>query len=137
MADDGGTTQRCPNCARLERRIAELEQRVAQLEQLLEKATRAQKRQAAPFSKGTMQQDPKKPGRKSGPRYGPKAHRPLPEQEPDEIIDVPLPEQCPDCGGPIEEEHVDRQFQVEIPRQPLVRRFDIHLGRCRHCGRHL
>jgi transposase len=137
MADDGGTTQRCPNCARLERRIAELEQRVAQLEQLLEKATRAQKRQAAPFSKGTMKQDPKKPGRKSGHRYGPKAHRPLPEQQPDEIIEVPLPEQCPDCGGPIEQEHVDRQFQVEIPRQPLVRRFDIHLGRCRHCGRRL
>lgn len=137
MADDTTTTLRCPNCARLERRIAELEQRVAQLEQLLEKATRAQKRQAAPFSKGTPKPDPKTPGRKPGDQYGPKAHRPLPEQEPDEIIDVPLPHACPDCGGLAEEDHVEQQFQVEIPRQPLVRRFDIHVGCCRRCGRRL
>jgi transposase len=137
MAGDAITTARCPNCARLERRIAELEERVAQLERLLENATRAQKRQAAPFSKGTPKQDPQKPGRKPGDHYGPKAHRPLPEEKPDEIIDVPLPEQCPECGGPAEEDHVDHQFQVEIPRQPLVRRFDIHVGRCRRCGRRL
>jgi len=137
MADDASTTTRCPNCTRLERRIAELEQRVAQLEQLLEKATRAQKRQAAPFSKGTPKEDPKKPGRKSGDQYGPKAHRLLPEQKPDEIIDVPLPRECPDCGGLAEEDHIDQQFQVEIPRQPVVRRFDIHVGRCRRCGRRL
>lgn len=137
MAGDASTTTRCPNCARLERRIAELEARVAQLEQHLEKATRAQKRQAAPFSKGTPQPNPKKPGRKPGDHYGPKAHRPLPEHEPDEIIDVPLPEQCPECGGQADEDHVDQQFQVEIPRQPIVRRFDIHVGRCRRCGRRL
>ena len=69
--------------------------------------------------------DPKKPGRKSGANYGPKAHRPLPEQKPDEIIDVPLPEQCPECGGQADEDHIDQQFQVEIPSQPIVRRFDI------------
>jgi len=80
----------------------------------LEKATRAQKRQAAPFSKGTGKPDPKKPGRKPGDHYGPKAHRPLPEQKPDEIIDVPLPEQCPDCGGPADEDQVDQQFQVRV-----------------------
>jgi transposase len=135
MADDASITTRCPNCARLERRIAELEQRVAQLEQLLEKATRAQKRQAAPFAKGTPKTDPKTPGRKAGDAYGPKAHRPRPEQEPDEIIDVPLPRECPDCGGLTEEDHVEQQFQVEIPRRPLVRRFDTHVGRCRRCGR--
>lgn len=110
---------------------------MAQLEQLLEKATRAQKRQAAPFSKGTPKANPKTPGRKPGDRYGPKAHRPLPEQKPDEVIDVPLPRECPDCGGLTEEDHIAQQFQVEIPRQPLVRRFDIHVGRCRRCGRHL
>jgi len=130
MAGDASTTARCPNCARLERRIAELEQ-------LLEKATRAQKRQAAPFSKGIPKPDPKKPGRKPGDPYGPKVHRPLPEQKPDEIIDVPLPDQCPDCGGQIEEDHIDQQFQVEIPRRPIVRRFDIHVGRCHRCGRRI
>ena len=123
--------------AELQARVTQREARIAQLEQLLEKATRAQKRQAAPFSKGTPKQDPKTPGRKPGANYGPKVHRPLPEQEPDEIIDVPLPDQCPNCGGLAEENHVDQQFQVEIPRQPLVRRFDIHVGRCRRCGRRL
>ena len=109
MSDDTSTTARCSNCARLERRIAELEQ-------LLEKATRAQKRQAAPFSKGTPKENPKKPGRKPGDHYGPKAHRPLPEQEPNEIIDVPLPERCPECGGLAEEDHVDQCLEHLLRR---------------------
>jgi transposase len=123
--------------AEKDRRIAELEARVAQLEQLLEKATRSNKRQAAPFSKGSPKDKPNKPGRKHGRKYGKKAHRPLPEQKPDEIIDVPLPEQCPDCGGDAEEDHIDHQFQVEIPRRPVVRRFDIHIGECLRCGRRI
>ena len=137
MANDPSTNKRCPNCARLEGRIAELEERVAQLERLLQNATRAQKRQAAPFSKGPPKANPQKPGRKAGDDYGTKAHRLLPEQKPDEIIDVPLPEQCPDCGGEAEEDHVNQQFQVEIPRKPIIRRFDIHVGWCRRCGRRL
>ena len=119
--------------AELQARVTQLEARVAELEQLLEKATRAQKRQAAPFSKGTPQPDPKTPGRKPGDSYGHKAHRPLPAQEPNEIIDVPLPRECPDCGGLTEEDHVDQQFQVEIPRQPFVRRFG-GIGRYRGCS---
>jgi transposase len=128
---------RCPNCARLEAKIAVLEKRVAQLEQLLEKATRANKRQAAPFSKRKPKAKPKKPGRKAGKAYGKKAHRlpPDSEQEIDEIMDVPLPNECPDCGGVVEDEDIEHQFQVEIPRKPLHRRFDIHIGRCRRCGK--
>ena len=64
-----------------------------------------------------------------------KAYRPLPEQEPDEVIDVPAPPQCPECDGKVQEDHIDHQFQVEIPRRPILRRFDIHVGRCRRCGR--
>jgi len=118
-------------------RVNTLETQVRKLTALLEQAQRTGKRQAAPFSKGTPKPDPKPPGRKPGEPYGPKAHRPLPEQKPDEIIDVPLPEKCPDCGGLTEEDHIEQQFQVEIPRQPLVRRFDLHVGRCRRCGRRL
>ena len=130
---------RCPNCARLEAKIAALEKRVAQLEQLLEKATRANKRQAAPFSKRQPKAKPKKPGRKAGKAYGKKAHRlgPDSEQEIDEIIDVPLPDECPDCGGAVEDEDIEHQFQVEIPRKPLLRRFDIHIGCCRRCGKRI
>jgi transposase len=53
----------------------------------------------------------------------------------DQTHDAPLPDACPDCGGPVEETHLDTQFQTDIPRQPVVRRFTIHCGRCRHCGR--
>ncbi len=95
------------------------------------------KRQAAPFSKGPPKDNPKKPGRKGGRKYGPKARRSLPEQEPDEIIDVPLPEECDACGGNVQEDHLDHQVQVEIPRRPIIRRFDLHVGTCQQCGRRI
>ncbi|MCH7840177.1 MAG: IS66 family transposase [Planctomycetes bacterium] len=59
----------------------------------------------------------------------------MPEQEPDEVIHVPLPEQCDECGGAVDEDHVDQQVQMEIPRRPIIRRFDIHIGTCRTCGK--
>jgi transposase len=36
------------------------------------------------------------------------------------------------------ETHVTQQFQVEIPRKPIHRQFNIHVGRCRRWvqGRH-
>jgi transposase len=120
--------------AELEAHIAKLEARVRELEALLEKAVRGTKRQAAPFSRGEPKKDPRPPGRKPGKDYGPKTHRPLPEQKPNEIINVPLPPTCPQCGGEVKEDRIDRQFQVEVPRQPMVRRFDIHIGCCRCCG---
>lgn len=129
---------------RLRQRVTELEGQVrqltAQVRELtaqVQEAVRASKRQAAPFSKGPPKANPKSPGRKAGTEYGPKAHRPLPEQTPDEIHEVPLPERCPDCGGPVREDHIDPQFQVEIPRKPLVRRFDVHVGQCLDCGRRI
>ena len=116
---------RCPNCARLERKIAVLQKKVAQLEQLLIEATRANKRQAAPFSKAKPKNNPQKPGRKASQNYGTKAHRQAPDpwQELDQIIDVPLPEQCPDCGGTVEQKGLVQQFQVEIPRRY---KFSVH-----------
>jgi transposase len=100
-----------------------------------DQARRRTKRQAAPFSKGPPNEQPKKPGRRAGERHGRHGHRPLPAPERvDEAHDAALPELCPDCGGPVEETHVDQQFQTDLPRQPVVRRFDIHCGRCRRCG---
>ena len=80
-----------------------LEVQVRQLSAQLQEALRAGKRQAAPFAKGPPKDKPKRPGRKGGAGYGPKAHRPIPEAEPDEVIDVPRPEVCPDCGGELRE----------------------------------
>ena len=126
----------CPGCRALERRVAELEAQLQRLTDLLERQRRAGKRQAAPFAKGPPKEHPKKPGRKPGQDYGPKAHRePPPPEQIDEVHQALLPAACPDCGGPLEEAHVDHQYQVEIPRKPVHRRFDVHVGRCAGCRR--
>jgi transposase len=46
-----------------------------------------------------------------------------------------LPSACPDCGGPLDESHVAQQFQVEIPRTPIHRQFNVHVGQCSRCHR--
>ena len=124
----------CPNCRRLQARIDELEERIRRLEALLEQSQRAGKRQAAPFSKREPKASSKKPGRKSGDEYGTHQRRAVPD-EVDEEYDAPLPECCPHCRGrTFRDERVCQQFQYEIPRKPLVRRFDIHVGTCVECG---
>jgi transposase len=37
----------------------------------------------------------------------------------------------------LDETHVAQQFQVEIPRKPIHRQFNIHVGRCRRCHRRI
>ena len=76
-----------------------------------------------------------RPGRKAGREYGRRYRRPLPEHV-DEVVEVPLPERCPRCGGGVEEGQTVSQFQTEIP-EPRVERieFRIHVGRCRRCRR--
>jgi transposase len=107
----------------------------ARLRAQLEAARRAGKRQAAPFSKGEPTQDAARPGRKSGERYGIKAHRRVPDHV-DEEIRVPLPEACPCCDGELEFEDEVDQYQEEIVEiRGHVRRFRIARGRCRRCGR--
>jgi transposase len=126
----------CAGCQALQRRLRDLQAGNQRLRRQLDEATRAGKRQAAPFAKGPPKAEPKRPGRKPGPDYGPKAHRqpPSPEQI-DEVHEAPLPRACPECGGPLDETHVAQQFQVEIPRKPIHRQFNIHVGQCRQCRR--
>jgi transposase len=121
----------------LEGQVAQLRVQVRELTARLEEALRANKRQAGPFAKGPPKDHPKPPGRKAGPDYGLKAYRPIPDGIPDEIIDVPLPDRCPHCAGPTAEERTACQFQTEIPRRAILRRFDIHIGHCRRCGRRI
>ena len=126
----------CPGCRALHRRVAELEAQLERLTRLLDQQQRAGKRQAAPFAKGPPAAQPKTPGRKPGAAYGTKAHRPPPA--PDQIAETyeaPLPAACPGCGGPLDETHVAHQYQVEIPRTPIHRQFNVHVGRCRGCNR--
>lgn len=126
----------CPGCQALEKRVAELEALVRQLLAENEALRRRGKRQAAPFAKGKTKSHPKKPGRKPGKDYGAQTQRQPPEKL-DEIIDVPLPNVC-SCGcDAIVETGVVQQFQTEIPRKPIHRRFDIRIGQCGNCGKRL
>lgn len=114
-------------------RIPKLIARIDDLERKLAEALRAQRRQAAPFSKGPPKEHPRTRGRKPGSEYGKIACRPIPERI-DEIIPVALPTSCV-CGGRIKHDHTVQQFQVEIPKKPIHRRFDIEVGYCQYCGK--
>jgi transposase len=120
---------------RLERERDRLRREIDRLTQALEAARRAGKRQAAPFSKGAPTPAPKRAGRRVGRRHGRHGHRRSPGQI-DEVIDVPLPARCPACGGDVRETRVAPQVQEDLPVvRPHVRRFDVHVGCCGHCGR--
>src|SRR2546426_10144241 len=82
----------------LGQRLEKAEKENERLRKLLEEALRSLKRQAAPFSKGKPKSDPKRPGRKKGLDYGPRAFRAVPDHV-DEEIPVSLPKKCPNCGG--------------------------------------
>ena len=119
----------------LEKRVAELEAKLQAVTDLLENAQRRGKRQATPFSKGAPKAAPKKPGRKAG---HPAAHRAIPDQV-DRTEEAPLPPACPDCGGPVVEDDLQTQYQIDIPRPiPVsVTQFNIHVGHCETCGQRL
>jgi transposase len=122
--------------AALRRRVATLEKAVATLQVALEASQRQGKRQAAPFSEGAPKDKPKRPGRKRGKRYGKRARlHPPPEDQIDQVHRAKLPEACPHCGCPsVQHTHDAVQYQIELPRKPIWRRFDIELGHC--CGCH-
>lgn len=121
--------------AQLERERDRLRREIARLTQALETARRAGFRQAAPFSKGVRTADPRRPGRKAGPAYGRQGQRPAPVRV-DVVQDVPMPSTCPHCGDQVDDTHVAAQYQEDLPPvRPIVRRFDVHIGRCRGCGR--
>ena len=98
----------------------QLRGRVGKLEGQLEEARRAGKRQAAPFSRGEPKSAPGRPGRRSGDEHGKHGHR-EPLGEVDEELDAMLAPRC-ECGGEIEEERSEFQYQDELPEPRLVRR---------------
>jgi transposase len=115
----------------LEQEQERLRQENEKLKRQLEEAQRASKRQAAPFSRGKRKENPKTPGRKPGSAYGRRHSKTIP-QKVDEVIAVPPPTQCA-CGGPLEVERIEPQYQQEIVRRTLWRRFDIPVCRCQVC----
>jgi len=126
-----------------ERRISELEEtistraeRIRELEDALEEPHRAGKRQASPFSNGEPEQDPKRPGHKSGDAHGRHGHRMAPAGPPDRELDASLPSCCPDCGGQLEHDRDTEQYQVGVGElKPVTTRSRVQVGRCKRCGR--
>jgi len=104
------------------------------LEQELEAARRAQHRSAAPFSRGRRKAQPKRNGRKPGAQYGEHHRRPIPSQV-DEQYRAAAPERCR-CGGRVIVDQTKTQYQEEIVRQKVVRRFEVEIGHCACCGKH-
>jgi transposase len=138
----GGCAQRDRHIASLTSRVNQLESELAALKSRLEATARAGKRQAAPFSKGAPKPEPKPPGRKSGDDHGIHFHRQPPPWI-DETLEAALPPCClgPECRGHVTFKEVVEQFQTEIPRRPIYRRFNVHVGECDRChkrvqGRH-
>jgi transposase len=122
----------------LRRRVADLEAQLQDLARRLEEALRAGKRQAAPFRKGPPKPAPKTPGRKSGVAHGRHGHRMAPPADAvQETHEATLPDACPDCGGGVAATGVVSQYQTEIPRQPILRQFHVHVGQCRRCGKRI
>jgi transposase len=117
----------------LERERERLREEIDNLRCQLEETQRANKRQAAPFSRGRRKEHPKPPGRKPGAAYGQRYCKlpPSPEQV-DEVIPVPLPERC-SCGGEVVFDCTGFQYQHEIVRKTFWRRFDVDIGHCEQC----
>jgi transposase len=119
----------------LQGQVDTLQAENTRLRDQLEQSQRAGKRQAAPFRKGPPKPNPKTPGRKSGDAHGRHGHRPPPAADQlDETLEAALPAACPCCGGGLVETAVTHQYQTEIPRQPLRRQFNVHVGQCQQCG---
>src|SRR5207302_4364136 len=116
---------------RLERERERLREENDRLRQQLEEAQRANKRQAAPCSRGTRKEHPKTPGRKPGAAYG-RRYCKLPPKQVDEIVPVPLPRRC-SCRGRVVFDRTESQYQQEIVRKTIWRRFDIDIGHCEKC----
>src|SRR5437016_7070908 len=119
----------------LRRQLEKAQAEIERLRKELEEALRSLKRQAAPLSRGKRKKrDRKRPGRKSGADYGKRVSRPVPERV-DEEIPVPLPKQSECCRAQTLYDETQSQFQEDIVKQTIVRRFDIQIGHCACCGK--
>jgi transposase len=116
---------------RLKQEQERLRRENERLKRQLEEARRANKRQAAPFSRRRQKENPKTPGRKSGSAYGRRYSKPVPKQV-NAVIAIPAPTQC-ECGGALKVESIESQYQQEIVRKTIWRRFDIPICRCQKC----
>jgi len=112
----------------LQRALAEIER----LHQQLGEEQRASQRSAAPFSQGDPKTRPQSAGRQPGAAYRQQAPPAVPNR--DRQIQLPL-RRCPHCHGPVILKNTLPQFQEDIVRMTIIRRYDAKVGTCACCGR--
>jgi len=111
-------------------RIEKLEGEVSHLGKELQTALRAEKRQAAPFRKSEVKENPKPRGRDKGH----KGHYRTASGEATESAESPL-ETCPVCGGQLRDKQPIDQVVEEIPPVRLrIVRLRTWQGHCCRCG---
>ena len=122
----------------LHRQLTEALATIGELRKENDELRRGGKRQAAPFSKGTRNPNPKKSGRKPG--IGQFRYRKPPSSG--EVnrppVDVPVAEEtCPECGGKLQQEGVGPAYVTDIPPipEPLVTEYRVQIHRCTSCGK--
>ena len=115
--------------------VRDQQRQIAGLREENERLKRAQRRQAAPFSKEKPVKNPKKPGRKKG--QGRFDRRQAPTGEPDITVEAQAPPCCPDCGGALEQEGVEHATTTGLPEQPKphVTAYRVAICHCRNCGK--
>src|SRR5919106_1408203 len=133
--------------AELQRQVMALREQVAQLaadnQELraeVDRLTRQSKRQAAPFSRGTRSQQPKRPGRRPGEGTFSFRRAPRPEEITEPPVEVPvILEACPGCGGKLTQPRVDFAYITDLPPlpRPRVTQYRVWVCRCTNCGRQL
>ena len=124
--------------SRQQDQVARLTATIKELRKELAEAKRAGKRQAAPFSKGERTNRPKRPGRKPG--IGSFSYRkpPSPDEVTEPLVDVSVADDnCPGCGGVLEQEGVDVAHVTDIPAmpRPQVTEYRVQVCRCLCCGK--
>jgi transposase len=121
----------------LQHKLTELEASVQDLRAEVDRLTRENKRQAAPFSKGTRIRQPQRPGRKPGQGTFSFRQTPRPEEITEPAVDVPVTlDSCPGCGGELREQRVDFAYVTELPPLPgpRVTQYRVWVCRCLGCG---
>src|SRR5918999_4101915 len=111
---------------------------IASLQVEVERLTREKKRQAAPFSKGTRESKPKRPGRQPGSGTFSFRQAPKPEEITESPVEVPVTlEACPGCGGQLAKDRVDLAYITDIPPlpRPKVTQYRVRVCWCLACGR--
>ena len=144
MQRSGKTLRYCPQCLDKQRRINDLQEEIGRLKDRLRYQERTAKEgpfgSSTPSSKVPVKPSslPERQAKTGGGRRGHKGNgrQAVPEDQADRRVDVPGPDCCPDCGGPLEDKDVRPRTVLEA--QPVrVERIVYRLARkrCPRCDK--